>query len=198
MNMRIGRKHQNRTLSMIVLLLLFSTAGVRVSFGQQPGRVVLQVEMPSSALRKGLRVRAISQVSRAAAQAQELTKQYFNFTTHLFTFTMSLAPGAYDFVVCDHLDLKPALHNGIVKSGAEVTVYFHLDNQEQGNRRIAKVLAGPDGRPMEPGAYVFLHDVTTGCTVAETSTQSKGRYEFKNLPERSQYQESKEEADQNP
>jgi hypothetical protein len=181
------------------LLIVAVALGVSTSYGQAPATVKGQVVLPDGVTGKGLRVRAIPKSSDAGSKTRELTKGDFNYTTHVYTYTIDrLPPGSYAFVLCDGLDYRPALQKQTIQAGQAVTVDFLLEYQHKGQEKIADVLIGSEGRVVGKDYQVFLKDSKTGCTVAESSTDRDGKYEFGGLPKGTTYQVSIEAADQDP
>ncbi|MFZ1007042.1 MAG: carboxypeptidase-like regulatory domain-containing protein [Candidatus Sulfotelmatobacter sp.] len=180
------------------LLTVAMALGGSNSYGQSPATVTGQVQLPDGETKKGLRVRAIPKSSGAKSKTRELTKGDFNYTTHVYTYTIErLQPGKYDFVLCDGLDYRPGLQTQTVQAGQALTIDFLLQDQPKGHDKIANVLTGPEGRLVGRDYPVFLKHVATGCTVAEASTGPDGKYEFDGLP-RGEYEVTTEEADQDP
>lgn len=191
-----SERWKSTALLRMLAIVMVATAGICQA---QSATVVFRIEMPDKEMKNGLRIRAIQKSPGTRSKSQELRKNDYNYTTHVYTHKIErLPPGAYDFVLCDGRQYKPGKVARTIDAGQVVQVDFLPEDQPAGNTKITSVLPGPEGRPVDAGVPVFLKDIATGCTVAVATTDQGGKYEFAGLPPNTKFEVSIDEADRDP
>ncbi len=124
-----------------------------------------------------------------------LSGKYFNHTAKSYSYKIDgLQPGAYDIVVCDERDYKPEVQTATVGPGPGGSTVFFLQDQPKGNVNLEDDHR-VEGRLVGEGVPVYLVHARTKCIVAETLTDRKSHYAFRDLPKEEEYEVSFYEPD---